>query len=145
MTGSSPTVVAAEVLAPLGDQLRSLLDCYVDLHRHPELSLREVRTAGIVAEALSRSGYEVTTGVGGTGVVGVMTNGDGPSVALRADMDALPVREETGLAYASEWSPTMATAGRSASCTPAGMTLMSPACSVRRTCWRGPVTVGAAC
>ena len=93
---------ASGVLAPLDDDLGRLVDCYVDLHRHPELSLQEVRTAGIVADRLTKSGYEVTTGVGGTGVVGVLRNGDGPIVALRADMDALPVREETGLPYASE-------------------------------------------
>ncbi len=74
---------------------------YRDLHRHPELSFREHRTAGIVAEALRTLGYEVTEGVGGTGVVGVLVNGEGPTVLLRADMDGLPVQEETGLDYAS--------------------------------------------
>jgi hippurate hydrolase len=92
----------AEVLASLAGDMPGLVDCYVDLHRHPELSTQETRTAGIVAERLTRSGYEVTPGVGGTGVVGVLRNGDGPVVALRADMDALPVREQTGLPYASE-------------------------------------------
>jgi hippurate hydrolase len=87
-------------MAPL--DVADLHDCYVDLHRHPELSLQEVRTAGIVADRLTRSGYDVATGVGGTGVVGVLRNGDGPLVALRADMDALPVREQTGLPYASD-------------------------------------------
>lgn len=74
---------------------------YVDLHRHPELSFQETRTAGIAASHLRDLGLEVTEGVGITGVVGVLTNGDGPVVWLRADMDALPVVEETGLAYAS--------------------------------------------
>lgn len=74
---------------------------YQDLHCHPELSFHEVRTAGIAAERLRDVGFEVTTGVGGTGVVGVLRRGDGPTVALRADMDALPVQEATGLAYAS--------------------------------------------
>ena len=75
---------------------------YKDLHRHPELSFEENRTAGIVADALTSLGLEVLTGIGRTGVVGVLRNGDGPTVLLRADMDALPVKEDTGLDYASE-------------------------------------------
>ena len=74
---------------------------YKDLHRHPELSFAETRTAGIVAAELTELGLEVVTGVGRTGVVGVLRNGEGPTVLLRADMDALPVAEETGLDYAS--------------------------------------------
>lgn len=74
---------------------------YRDLHEHPELSLQEFRTAGVLADALRPLGYEVTTKVGGTGVVGVLRNGDGPVVMLRADIDALPVQETTGLPYAS--------------------------------------------
>jgi hippurate hydrolase len=74
---------------------------YQDLHAHPELSFQETRTASIVAEQLRAFGYETTSGVGGTGVVGVLRNGSGGTALLRADMDALPVLEETGLAYAS--------------------------------------------
>lgn len=74
---------------------------YEDLHRHPELAFQETRTAGLVADRLRGLGWEVTTGVGRTGVVGVLVNGDGPLVMLRADMDALPVEERTGLPYAS--------------------------------------------
>ncbi|WP_066170143.1 amidohydrolase [Gordonia hydrophobica] len=76
---------------------------YRDLHQHPELSHREHRTAAAVAERLDSLGYRVTTGVGGTGVVGILGNGNGggPTVLLRADMDALPVSEATGLDYAS--------------------------------------------
>ncbi|MFC6238698.1 M20/M25/M40 family metallo-hydrolase [Longivirga aurantiaca] len=74
---------------------------YEDLHRNPELRFQETRTAGIVADRLRALGYDVTTGVGRTGVVGVLSNGDGPTVMLRADMDALPVEEKTGLPYAS--------------------------------------------
>src|SRR5690606_34236484 len=76
-------------------------DLYRDLHAHPELSHQETRTAGRVAERLRAAGCDVHSGVGGTGVVGVLQNGDGPGVLLRADMDALPVGEETGLDYAS--------------------------------------------
>jgi amidohydrolase len=82
--------------------LAELVDVYRDLHAHPELSLAETRTAGIVAERLRALGYETAAGVGGTGVVGVLRNGDGPTALLRADMDALPVAEQTGLPYASE-------------------------------------------
>jgi amidohydrolase len=76
-------------------------DFYRDLHEHPELSHQETRTAANVADRLRAAGCEVHTGVGGTGVVGIVRNGDGPAVLLRADMDALPVREDTGLPYAS--------------------------------------------
>lgn len=81
----------------LGDLAR----IYRDLHTHPELAFQEKRTAGIVAGWLRELGYETVTGVGRTGVVGVLRNGAGPTVLLRADMDALPVREQTGLDYAS--------------------------------------------
>lgn len=74
---------------------------YTDLHANPELSFQETRTAGIVAEHLRGLGFAVEEGVGGTGVVGVLANGAGPTVLLRADMDALPVLEQTGLDYAS--------------------------------------------
>ena len=76
-------------------------DFYRDLHAHPELSHQEAETARKVADRLRRFGYEVHEGVGGTGVVGVLSNGSGPTVLLRADMDALPVQEATGLEYAS--------------------------------------------
>src|SRR5688500_16558403 len=81
--------------------MTDLHELYRDLHRHPELSLQEFRTAGVLADALRPLGFDVTTEVGGTGVVGVLRNGDGPVVMLRADMDALPVEEKTGLPYAS--------------------------------------------
>jgi amidohydrolase len=74
---------------------------YLDLHQNPELSLHEQKTAAKLADALQSAGYEVTTGVGGTGVVGILRNGVGPTVVLRTDMDALPVEEKTGLPYAS--------------------------------------------
>jgi amidohydrolase len=80
----------------------TLEELYKDLHAHPELPFAEHRTAGIAAERLDAAGFTVITGIGGTGVAGVLRNGDGPAVMLRADMDALPVREQTGLDYASE-------------------------------------------
>ena len=70
---------------------------YKDVHSHPELSMHETRTAGVAADLLQRAGFEVTTGVGVTGVVGLLRNGDGPTVMLRAAMDALPDEEATGL------------------------------------------------
>lgn len=79
-----------------------LKSIYEDLHRHPELSFEEHRTAGIVTEWLNDLGLEVRTGLGETGVVGVLRNGPGATVLLRADMDALPLHEATGLPYASE-------------------------------------------
>jgi amidohydrolase len=81
-------------------------DLYRDVHQHPELSHQEHRTAGLVADRLRQAGFEVHEKVGGTGVVGVLRNGDGATVLLRADMDALPVREATGLPYASEVTAT---------------------------------------
>jgi amidohydrolase len=76
-------------------------DFYRDLHRNPELSHQEHRTAAAVAQRLRGFGYDTHEGIGGTGVVGVLHNGEGQGVLMRADMDALPVREATGLPYAS--------------------------------------------
>jgi amidohydrolase len=78
-----------------------LVALYIDLHGNPELSLHEEKTAAKLAERLRRLGFEVTAGVGGTGVVGVLRNGAGPTVMLRTELDALPVEEKTGLPYAS--------------------------------------------
>ncbi|AUI64228.1 amidohydrolase [Amycolatopsis sp. BJA-103] len=89
------------VLAPLQAALPGLEDLYTDLHRHPELSFAETRTAAELARRLEADGYEVHTGIGRTGVLGVLRNGPGPKVMLRADIDALPVEEKTGLPYAS--------------------------------------------
>ena len=75
---------------------------FTHFHQNPELSFLEVETAKRMAAELKKAGAEVTTGVGGTGVVGVMRNGAGPTVLLRADMDGLPLPEKTGLPYASK-------------------------------------------
>jgi len=79
-----------------------LAPLFLDFHQHPELGFRETRTAGIMAAELRKAGLEVTEGVGGTGVVGILKNGKGPLILIRADMDGLPVEEKTGLAYASK-------------------------------------------
>lgn len=75
---------------------------YLDLHQHPELSLHEVQTSAKIADRLKSLGFDVTTGVGGTGVVAILKNGSGPTIMLRTELDALPVHEETGLPYASK-------------------------------------------
>lgn len=80
---------------------RGLEGLYRDLHENPELSRAEYPTAGIVADRLRALGLDVVDGIGATGVVGILRNGDGPTVLLRADMDGLPVLEQTGLEYAS--------------------------------------------
>ncbi|WP_089100317.1 amidohydrolase [Streptomyces hyaluromycini] len=105
-------MTTSPLLSGLSEELPELRALYEDLHTHPELSFQEERTAAVVAGRLrEQGGWEVTEGVGGTGVVGVLANGDGPVVLLRADMDALPVREETGLAYASETDGVMHACG----------------------------------
>src|SRR4051812_30109279 len=99
MTSAS---AASSVLSGLDGTRGWQEELYRDVHEHPELSHQERRTAGLLAGRLRDAGFEVHEGVGGTGVVGVLRNGDGPAVLLRADMDALPVREATGLPYASQ-------------------------------------------
>ena len=96
----------SEVLSGLGRVRAWQEEFYRDLHQHPELSHQEHATASKVADRLRTAGYQVHEGLGGTGVVGVLRHGEGPTVLLRADMDALPVREATGLPYASEVTAT---------------------------------------
>jgi hippurate hydrolase len=99
-TASTPA--RPPILRNLDTLLPDLETFYKDVHAHPELSMQEARTAGLAAERLRAAGFEVTTGVGNTGVVGLLRNGEGPTVMLRADMDALPVEEATGVPYASK-------------------------------------------
>jgi amidohydrolase len=94
------------VLHNLDGLLPDLEALYKDVHSNPELSMQETRTAGLAADRLRAAGYEITTGVGKTGVVGVLRNGEGPTVMLRADMDALPIQEATGVPYASKATAT---------------------------------------
>ena len=91
----------SEVLAGLRDTSRWQEHIYKHMHVNPELSFQETKTAGLVASKMKEFGYEVLEGVGRTGVVGILRNGEGQTVLARADMDALPVRENTGLSYAS--------------------------------------------
>ncbi len=87
--------------AVAADYDRYLEDLFVHFHRNPELSFREHQTAARMSEELEALGVEVIEGVGGTGVVGMLSNGDGPLVLVRADMDGLPIEEDSGLSYAS--------------------------------------------
>lgn len=118
---------------------RGLRDIYLDLHAHPELSGLERRTAGIASSWLRDHGYVVHDGIGGTGVAGVLTNGDGPTVLVRADMDALPVQEDTDLPYASGVEGVMHACGHDVHVT----CLMGAAAELTRDQerWRGTLVV----
>ncbi len=94
---------AAAIAAPV-----DLVTLYKDLHAHPELAFQETRSAGLMAAEARAAGFTVTEGVGKTGVVAVLVNGKGPTLLIRADMDGLPVKEETGLPYASAATGTAA-------------------------------------
>lgn len=116
------------------DQSGSLLDLYKHLHANPELSLQEFQTAKRMAKELSELGFEVHEKIGGTGVVGILRNGTGPTILVRTDMDALPVLENTGLPYASKVSARIDSG------------LVSPvmhACGhdVHMTCWVGTARI----
>ena len=93
-----------------------LAEIYRDLHSHPELSLQETRTAGLVAQQLDQFGYQVEKGVGGIGVVGVLHNGGGATALLRADMDAWPVKEQTDCLMPAQREEPIATATMSRLC-----------------------------
>ncbi|NJC34603.1 hippurate hydrolase [Sphingomonas jejuensis] len=101
-SAAAPVAAQADNLrADVARDLPSLIEIYRDLHAHPELSFQETRSAGVMAREARAAGFTVTEGVGRTGVVAVLENGPGPVILLRADMDALPVTEQTGLPYAS--------------------------------------------
>jgi hippurate hydrolase len=101
-----PTVAVKDRLADvdkkIDGEIKDLAALYQHIHTNPELSLMEVNTARRLAGEMRKAGYEVTEGVGGTGVVAVLKNGPGPVVLIRTDMDALPILEQTGLPYASK-------------------------------------------
>jgi metal-dependent amidase/aminoacylase/carboxypeptidase family protein len=97
---------ADATLAGLGGLPPDLQTLHTHVHAHPEPSMQEQRTSDMAAKRLRAAGYDVTTGVGRTGVVGLLRNGDGPTVMLRADMDALPVQEATSLPHTSKVTTT---------------------------------------
>ncbi len=101
LDAAPPGPSAALVKAKVDAEYPSLFGIYTNLHAHPELSFMEVKTAALVAGELRALGFTVTEKVGNTGVVGVLTNGVGPTVLVRADMDGLPIKENSGVAYAS--------------------------------------------
>ena len=101
-------VSAQDLRAVVAEDMPELMELYRDLHANPELSFEEHKTAAKLAKRMRDLGFEVTEGVGRTGVVSVMRNGDGPTVLLRADMDGLPVVEQTGLPFASKVTATPA-------------------------------------
>jgi hippurate hydrolase len=105
---ASDARLAAQVAALVDQDEKRLLEIFQDLHAAPELGFQEVRTAALVAQEFNKLGYETHTGIGKTGVVGMLKNGPGPVVMFRSDMDALPVLEETGLPYASRATGTSA-------------------------------------
>jgi hippurate hydrolase len=104
LSAADPAV--SPVLVPLDAIYPDLEKLYLDLHQNPELSFHEEKTAAKMADRLRALGFEVTTGIAKTGVVGILRNGKGPTVMLRTDLDALPVEEKTGLAYASKVTTT---------------------------------------
>src|SRR5256885_5136319 len=100
-SANSSAVAVAPELSGLDEAYPALDALYQDLHRNPELSKHEEKTAAKMASRLRQLGFETTEHVGGNGVIGVLRNGKGPTVLVRTDMDGLPVKEKTGLPYAS--------------------------------------------
>src|SRR4051794_36051736 len=98
----TPPAAAAALSDAIRADMPQLMTLYRDLHANPELSMQEVRTPAKLAAEMRKLGFEVTEHVGKTGVVAVMKNGPGPVLLIRADMDALPVAEQTGLPFASK-------------------------------------------
>ena len=99
--GAAARGLASQVTAAVEQIYPQVEALYMDLHRNPELSGQERETAARFARELRSNGFQVTTGVGGVGVVALLRNGTGPTVMLRAELDGLPVEEKTGLPYAS--------------------------------------------
>lgn len=98
---SATPAMADDLREAIAADMPTMMEIYRDLHQHPELSFQEVRSAKVMADAARAAGFMVTEGVGRTGIVAVLENGPGPTVMIRADMDALPVVEQTGLPFAS--------------------------------------------
>lgn len=115
----------SELAEAQGDRLEAT---FKHLHANPELGFHETETAKLVSKRLKKLGYQVHSGIGGTGVAAVLKNGDGPVVMFRSDMDGLPVKEDTGLDYASRKQVTLTTAAKPTSPTPAVTTPTSAGC-----------------
>lgn len=98
VSGGTPIVPSSQQVNAIYPEIEKL---YVDLHQNPELAFHEQRTAAELAERVKALGYEVTTGIGGTGIVALLKNGPGPTAMLRTELDALPIEEKTGLPFAS--------------------------------------------
>ena len=96
-----PAAQAADLASDIAADYPRLEALFLHFHANPELSMQEFKTSDRIAAELTAEGYEVTRGIAGTGLVGILRNGEGPVVMIRADMDGLPVQEKTGLAYAS--------------------------------------------
>src|SRR5437773_9213103 len=105
---TSSTQLAQKVSSMVDQDEKRLIEIFQQLHANPELGFQEVQTAALVAKEFRDLGYETHTGIGKTGVVGILKNGPGPVIMFRSDMDALPVLEETGLPYASRATGTSA-------------------------------------
>jgi hippurate hydrolase len=110
--GEPPDAGLAQKVSGLVDPDENrLVEIFKGLHAHPELGFQEAKTSALVAEEFRKLGYETHTGIAKTGVVGILNNGPGPVVMFRGDMDALPVREQTGLPYASQATAPTASGG----------------------------------
>ena len=137
---AQPPAPASGSLVSTLDRIYPDLDAlYLDLHRHPELSGRERKTAALMAAKLRQAGYEVSIGVGGQGVVGVLRNGKGPTVMIRTELDALPITENTGLPYASLEPGVMHACGHDAHM--AGWIGAAALLSTLRDRWQGTVVM----
>ena len=121
--GATWTVASADQVNAVAPEAEAL---YLDLHRSPEISLLEHQTAAKLAERMKALGYEVTTGVGGTGIVAVLKNGEGRTVLMRTELDALPLQEKTGLPFASTVTMKTLPASSCRPCTPAVTTCTCP-------------------
>ncbi len=102
LSAAAESVAARQINAVLDKRYAALEQIYKDLHAHPEVAFQEVRTAAILAKQMRKLGFEVTEGVGKTGLVAMLRNGTGPTVLVRTDIDGLPMEEKTGLAHASK-------------------------------------------
>jgi amidohydrolase len=99
--GIAQSSLAQEINSQVDQEYENLFQLYRHLHANPELSFQEAKTAERIQKELESAGFQVTTGIGGFGLVGVLKNGDGPVLMIRTDLDGLPVTEQTGLEYAS--------------------------------------------